>query len=327
TLLLGVASLGYVVASSFVAFLVTAVVVTALDRAGNAVRQGLIAAVGGPESRVALRAYLRAVTNVGMSIGTLVAGLALVVDTRAAYTTVIVLDALTYLAAGLLVLRLPHVPPSPVAVGEPRLPVLRDRPFLAITALNAVLAMHYSLIEVAVPLWVVRETAAPRWLVAGLLLVNTVTVVLFQVRVSRRYADVPDGVRALTRSGLVIAAACVVFALAKGASPVLASAVLVVGALVHVAGELLQASGSWAVSFGLAPEGRQGQYQGLFSSGFAASGMLAPVVLTALCIQWGRPGWLLLGVLFAVSGAAFAPVVRWAERHRAERAAAVASVS
>jgi MFS family permease len=150
-------------------------------------------------------------------------------------------------------------------------------------------------------------------------------VVLFQVRVSRRYADVPDGVRALTRSGLVIAAACVVFALAKGASPVLASAVLVVGALVHVAGELLQASGSWAVSFGLAPEGRQGQYQGLFSSGFAASSMLAPVVLTTLCIQWGRPGWLLLGVVFAVSGAAFVPVVRWAERHRAERAAAVAA--
>ena len=326
-LLLAVASLGYVWADSFAAFLATAVVVTALDRAANAVRQGLIAAVGGPESRVSLRAYLRAVTNVGISVGTLVGGLALAVDSRAAYTTAILVNSASFAAAALLTLRLPHVAPSPVLTSEPRLPALRDRPFLTVTALNAVLGMHYALVEVAVPLWVVRETAAPRWLVAVLMLVNTVSVVLLQVRVSRRYPDVPAGVRAITRSGLVIAAACVLFATAKGAPVGLAVALLVAGALVHVAGEMLQAAGSWAISFGLAPEGRQGQYQGLFASGFAASSMLAPVVLTTLCIEWGRPGWLLLGSVFAAAGLAFVPVVRWAERHRAERAAAVAAAS
>lgn len=56
----------------------------------------------------------------------------------------------------------------------------------------------------------------------------------------------------------------------------------------RLAGLVIVAAGSWAISFGLAPEGRQGQYQGLFASGFAASSMLAPVVLTTLCIEWGR---------------------------------------
>jgi MFS family permease len=82
---------------------------------------------------------------------------------------------------------------------------------------------------------------------------------------------------------------------------------------VHVVGELLQSAGGWAVSFGLAPEDRQGQYQGLFSTGFAASAMFAPAVLTGLCVTWGWPGWLVVGALFAAAGAACVPVVRRAE--------------
>lgn len=93
-------------------------------------------------------------------------------------------------------------------------------------------------------------------------------------------------------------------------------ALLLAGALVHVVGELLQSAGGWAVSFGLAPEHRQGQYQGFFSTGFAASSMLAPLVLTTLCVTWGVPGWLLVGALPAVAGLALAPLVARAERAR-----------
>jgi MFS family permease len=83
---------------------------------------------------------------------------------------------------------------------------------------------------------------------------------------------------------------------------------------VHVTGELLQSAGGWAVSFGLAPEDRQGQYQGLFSTGFAASSMLAPAVLTGLCVTWGWPGWLVVAGVFAAAGLASGPVVQVAAR-------------
>jgi MFS family permease len=130
-----------------------------------------------------------------------------------------------------------------------------------------------------------------------------VTVVLFQVRVSRGIATVREGARATTKAGFVLAVACVVFV-----------ALLVLGALVQVGGELLQASGSWAVGFGLAPDDAQGQYQGLYSTGFSLSAMLAPAFLVALVVTLGWPGWLILGVVFLVTGLLVPPAAAWALR-------------
>jgi MFS family permease len=135
------------------------------------------------------------------------------------------------------------------------------------------------------------------------------------VRATRGVATVAAGAGALRRAGLVLAVACLVFA-ASGAVPAAWAVVLLLaGALVHVVGELLQSAGGWAVSFGLAPEDRQGQYQGMFSTGMAASTMLAPAVLTGLCVTWGWPGWVVVGAVFAVAGLVAVPVVRRAE-HR-----------
>ena len=312
--LLGIAVLGYLLVATFLGFVAVAVVVALLDRAGGAARGALIATVGEPEHRVRLRAYLRAVTNVGITFGGLVGALALVVDSPLGYRAVVALNAATFVATALVARRLPHLPPTPHTGEGPRLVALRDRPFLAVTALNAVMALHYGLVDVALPLWVVERTSAPKWVVAALLLANTVTVVLFQVRVSRGVATVGHGAAATRRAGFVLALACVVYASSSLGGPLVAGVVLVLGALAHVAGELLQAAGSWALGFGLAPQSAQGQYQGLFSTGFAATTMLAPAVLTALVVGWGAPGWFVLGALFAVTGVATVPVARWALR-------------
>ena len=46
--------------------------------------------------------------------------------------------------------------------------------------------------------------------------------------------------------------------------------------------------------------------------GFSLGRMVAPVLVTTLAIGWGTPGWIVLGVLFLLLGAAIPPVVRWA---------------
>ena len=305
----------YALVDGFLAFVLVASVVTTVDRSANAVRSGMIAALGAPGDRVRLRAYLRAVTNVGITVGAPIGGLALVADTHTAYLVVILVNAATFVVAALLILRVPPVPPRPHTGDGPRLAVLRDRPFVLVAVVHAFLALHFALLDVALPLWIVHRTEAPKWLVAVLLLMNTVTVVAFQVRASRGVETVAQGAVALRRAGIVLAVACVIFAMSGGASAPVAVTLLLVATMVHVTGELLQSAGGWAVSFGLAPEDRQGEYQGLFSTGFAATSMLAPAVLTALCVTWGWPGWLVLGAVFVAAGVGMVPLVRRAEAH------------
>ncbi|WP_412543483.1 MFS transporter [Longispora sp. K20-0274] len=306
--------LGYLAAHGFVAFVVVASAVSLVESGLGASRGALIAGVVPAEDRVRTRAYLRSVTNVGWVLGALPAGWALQHDTRGGYLAVIVLNAALFLGAALLNLRVPEVPPQPRADSGPRLVALRDKPFLTVTLLNAVLCVHYGMLNIAVPLWVVQRTSAPAWVVAAATALNAVVVVLFQVRASRGTGDAAGGARAQRVSGLLLLAACLLYALAAGRSAWVAAVIVLVGAFVHVLGELRQAAGGWGISFSLAPEHAQGQYQGLYNMSFAFASVVAPAILTTVVVGWGWPGWLLFGLVFAAAGFAVPVAVRWAQR-------------
>jgi MFS family permease len=295
-----------------------------LDRGAGAVRGAMIAgAVAGAE-RVRTRAYLRAVTNIGITVGTGIAALALHFDTKQAYVTVMLLNVASTAATALVLRRMPHVPPAPV-VGTRVTLALRDKPYVAFTIVTAVLAMHYTIIDVGLPLWVVNFTDAPTWVVAALFTVNTVGVVLFQVAVSTRVADVGAAVRATTLSGVVLMAGCVLFAVATDRSAGWAVVCLVAASVVHLVGELLQASASFLLSFDLAPDHAQGQYQGLFSTGFGLSRMIAPTVVALLPLTLGAIGWVALGGILLTAALVTVPVVRWAEATRPTYARSVSA--
>jgi hypothetical protein len=307
----------YAFVHSFWVFVVIACGELAATNAASAVRNGLIATAVAGEDRVRTRAYLRSVTNLGIGVGSALAGIALHADTRAAYVTLIVADAATFAITAALVTRLPHVPPIPRDIGDgPRLVAIRDRPYLSLVALNSLLSMHNGLLEIAVPLWVVRHTSAPRSIVAAIFIFNTAMCVLFQIRASRGIDDIPSSARALRRCGGLLFLACLLYGLAGGRSRDVAIVVLLVAELVHVTGELLQAAGSWGVGYGLAPDHLQGQYQGLFSMSYGVSSMLAPVIVTTVVVGGGLPGWLAIGGMFVVVGVAMGPVSRWAEANR-----------
>ncbi|MFC6017364.1 MFS transporter [Plantactinospora solaniradicis] len=309
----GVALIGV---RSFPGFLLVGAGTAVADAAARSSRGALIAGAVPPDQRVRTRAYLRATTNVGISVGTVLAGFAIAADSRAGYVTLILIDAATYLVAAAITARLTPLPPMPAPVHGPRLVGLRDRPFLAFTALDGLMSMHFGLLNIALPLWVAGHTSAPRWLISALFLVNTTMVVLFQVRASRGTEEVAGAARASRRAGVAIAVACLLFA-ASGAVPTAAAvALLVTGALVHVIGELWHSAAGWGISFGLAPAHAQGQYQGVYGMGLQLGGMVAPVVVTTLAVGWGIPGWLVLGALFVVLGALVPPVVGWAARTR-----------
>ncbi|GAB3172714.1 putative MFS family arabinose efflux permease [Micromonospora palomenae] len=312
----GVFTAALVAVRSFPTFLIVGVLMAVADAASRGARGALIAGAVPADQRVRLRAWLRAVTNVGISVGAVVAGVGLAADTRGAYVALILLDCVTYLLAAVVLLRLAPVPPVPAPTHGPRLIALRDRPFLAFTVLDGLMSMHFGLLNIALPLWIADHTTAPHWLISACMLVNTVMVVLFQVRASRGTEDLRGAARAARRAGVVIAVACALFAASAGVPTPAAVALLLAGALVHVVGELWHAAAGWGISFGLAPARAQGQYQGAYGMGMQLGGMVAPVVVTSLAVGWGALGWLVLGGLFLVLGALVPPVVRWAARTR-----------
>lgn len=135
---------------------------------------------------------------------------------------------------------------------------------------------------------------------AALLILNTVVVVFFQVPLSRGTHDVRRAGTVTAWAGVLMAAACALYATAAAPGVWLAVALLVLAALAHAFAEVMSQAGGWGLSFELADPRAPGAYQGVFSMGFNLGAMLAPVVVTA-AIGQGALGWGLLAALFVAA--------------------------
>ncbi|WP_167001866.1 MFS transporter [Mumia sp. ZJ430] len=334
----GMAMLAYTFAADALAFVLVACVAVGTRSAQGTAKQAIIARwYVGPE-RVALRARMRVVTNVCIGLGTVTAAAALVVDTSAAYRAAMLAAGILLLVAAVPVVRLPRAVPA-LALAEAMLaqtppvePVettlvrslspWRDRTYVASVVANAVVAMHFGLQTIGVPLWI-ATTEAPTAMVSVLLVLNTVVVASLQVRASRGTHDVRKAGVAVRRGSWLLAGACVAYALAGYGDVVTACGLLVVAALVHGLGEILGEAGGWGMAFELADPRRAGAYQGLTQTGYAVAAMVSPVLVTATAIEHGTVGWVVLGALFAAAGTAAA----WVARHAATRGAHSREVS
>jgi MFS family permease len=303
---------------SFALFLVAAIVYACSQTGLTAARQALLAALVQPAERTRIRAFLQATVNAGLAVGALLGGIALRFDSEPAYLTVFAIDALSFLIAAALICRVPRVATTLRVTGEPRLAVLRDRPYTVLALLNAIMMLFMPIISLIGPLWIVTRTNAPNWVVASLMIVNTLGVTFFQVRIAKAVKNLRTARRSIRSAGVAMLAACLVFSLtAADLGPALAAVALVVAAALLTLGEMRLASGAWEISFGLAPADKQGQYQGFFGTGPAIARMLGPAVLTTVVLDWGPVGWLVTGALFLGTSCATGPAVRWAARTRA----------
>ena len=287
---------------TYLPFLLVNIGMGILGNISQTMRMATIAKLGEGEERVAIRAYQRAITNFGISLGTVFAGIALAVNTPLGYQLMLAGDAVTFILAGVVFRKMPYMEPT-VERGEPiSFQALRDKRFVAATALNAINSLHFVLQSVAIPLWVVRETSAPRWWVSVIMMVNTVAVMLFQVAASRGSGPIFAGAKLYRRASLAIAIACILYSTSHGVSAITASALLVLASAVHVYGELIGSAGSWSIGFGLADEKHQGQYQGVWSLSWGLGGTLGPAFVTLMAITLGQEGWFIMAGIFLING-------------------------
>ncbi|WP_159391219.1 MFS transporter [Streptomyces viridochromogenes] len=307
---------------SFSWFLVVATASGIADRGISGTVGSLIHAMSDKENRITARAQLRTATNVGLGVGTLIAGVSLLLDTAAAYTFVVAGNAVLFAVAAAMLANVSVEPrqarvPQPADAGAARRSgPLRDRRYLAVTAANGLLALHVSVLSFALPLWVADHTEAPKWSIALIMVVNTVLVVLLQVRAGRRASDVPRAARMARVTGVVFALACLTMATTESLGPVLCVGVLLLWTAIYTAGELWQTSAEFCFGFELAPDDAQGAYQSVFALGPGVMRAVAPTLLATLVLGNGTTGWIGLAGFFLVSGLLVSGAALSAHRNR-----------
>ena len=248
----GIATFALLFTRDYSAFLALNILVGITGTIGQTLRMATIAKIGNPEDKIKTRAFIRSVVNLGIGLGTLCAGVALHLNTATSYQVMLAVDAVTFFIAAYIFHKLPFVAPT-VNRSEPiSFVALKDRRFLGATALNSVMSLHFVLQNVAIPLWIIRETNAPRWWISVVMVVNTVAVILFQMRASKGSGDLNTGAKLYMRAGFAIALSCILYAFSAGIPTVAACALLILAMMVHVFGELIGSAGSWSIGFGLA---------------------------------------------------------------------------
>lgn len=236
------------------------------------------------ERRRRTRAYLRSVTNVGMSLGIALSGFVLQADTRRLYVLLIMANALSFVMAGILLLRLLDDRQRTAGNRVRGAEALRDRPYLAVAGLSGLLSFQSDIIAIAA-LGGPAHHRAP---------------------LDDRLSDVPkrDGGGRLPGKGCPTG-----HRRDRGGQGWPSRRGRVSGQLLHfrfscrsipgaghrlangrcprsLAGRSMVHGGCIRVEHGLAKENAHGQYEGVFNMASRLMRTASPVVLAELCLTW-----------------------------------------
>jgi MFS family permease len=304
----------YPAVDSLPAFFPVVGVIGALEWGSGPLFHALIAELVPEDDRVSARAALRSVFNVGFSIGALTAA-ALIGVGGAAMQALPLGNALSFLLAAVTVLRLPLPRALPAKTERTsRFRALKDTPFLGVIGASSLLALHSAVLVVGIPLWLVTSDKLPRSVIPVVFVLNTILVVLFQVRCAKGSETLDGAVGAARKAGLISVAACLALAIGNVTTAWVAGGFALTAVLLVTFAELWQSASAFGLGFGLAPEAARGEYLGAFHLHTVAQATIGPAVVSFLVIHHGSYGWLVLCLTFLVGTTAIAPAV-----HRARK--------
>src|SRR6478672_10363562 len=298
--------------SGFVAFAAMMVVLQLVDTAGSAGRGAFTG-----EERIRSLAFMRSALNIGFSLGALLGGLALATDSDTVIRFVPLAAAGILLLNTLLISRLPSATRGDVTAAPAQLftpGALRNRGFLALFFCDGVLATNQVLLNVVIPLWLVQETDAPQVLLAYLFGTNTVLAVLLQVSASRGAETVPGALRAARVSAGFFVLSCLIVLVTHDTIGWVTIVLVWLGHVTVTGAELFQSAGHWGLVAELSDPDRRGEYQGAARLGGTVGSVWAPAAYTFLAMNWGTPGWLLIGGIVVLAAIGIHPATRAAER-------------
>ncbi|WP_408909917.1 MFS transporter [Streptomyces luteolus] len=300
--------------------LLVATLVALGDRSFPAAIQSLIADIAQGTGRDRLIAVQRSLRNAGLGAGGLLAGAVLGIGSDLAYHSLVLGNGAALLLAAGLLGSLPGTRGrSDAGPGAERAQakrpggyrdVLRDRPFVLLTAVNIPIAFGYMVLAVVLPVYVTQVLQASASWPGVLFAVNTVLVAGAQVPVTRLLAR-HRRTRSAALGGAVLSLSFVFFAL-LGAAP--DSGVLIVGVFVATVlftlGELLHGATASALATEAAPERLRGRYLAFYQFSWSVPATAAPALFTALIAFSPTAMWLLLATCAGLAALALVRLER-----------------
>ncbi|KGN36949.1 transporter [Knoellia subterranea KCTC 19937] len=274
----------------------------------------VVTAITKPGERELWFGFLQALRNLGYAAGGVLAGIALQVDTVAAFKAVVIANAATFVIAFVLLLDVPDhrsvvAPSATDGDGEAAPPtggwgvVLRDRAYLRLVLGQLGFVLGIMVLNFALPVYAAETLALPGWLVGAIFTLNTVMVGLGQgLMVRWMTGRVRARMMALAQVFFIVGYLTFVLA---GLLPVwLAVAAMLVGAVIYTSGELAGGPVFSATAAEAAPDHLRGRYLGLVQLVWAIGGTVTPVAYTWLLAHGTYTIWAVLGAV-AIVGAAF----------------------
>jgi hypothetical protein len=250
---------------------------------------------------------IKTVYNVGFTIGAPLSALAVNFNTDAGYNSIVLADALSYLAVVLVLYKFRGVAWGPEHRDETdgsqqtrrfSFDALRDRTYRRAAVINSVLSLHLSMLAIGIPLWVTLHTKLPRYSLGLLFAINTALVIVLQVPTNSLARSV-DRSRALMRAaGLTLAACCFLLAWAA-ALPLALAVVALVGAVILLTlGEMAQSASGWMLAYELAPPTARAEWLTTFWVGISAQYVIGPLLISSVVVAHRSVGWIGLGLAF-----------------------------
>jgi MFS family permease len=304
-LLQGVGFVAYLATDSFAAVAAWTVLVTLGRTAFWGSYGNIVAAISVPGEREKWFGFLGALRNIGFALGGLVSGLAITIGTQAAYTSVVVANAVSFAVAFVLLLA---VPATERSVHERQagswLTVLRDGPYRVLWLAQLTFSTAMMVLNFALPVYATTVLGLPGWVTGGVFTINTVMVGLGQ-GIAVRAMTGRIRWRIMLLSNLFFAASYFILLGATVVGIAVGVVVVLSASVIYTLGELAGGPVTSALAAEAAPEHLRGRYLSLIQLAWNVSGTVTPLAFAWLLARGDQPIWyVMLGL--ALAGVAIA---------------------
>ncbi|MCY7399716.1 MAG: MFS transporter [Nocardioides sp.] len=265
----------------------------------------VVTAISAPGEREMWFGFLQALRNLGFAVGGVLAGVALQIGTDLAFEIVVVVNAMTFVIAFVLLLDVPdhRVVMADDAPVEGWVVVLRDRAYLRLVVGQFGFVAAMMVLNFALPVYVAEIIDLPGWVVGAIFTLNTVMIGLGQGLVVRRMTG-RVRVAMMGWAQVFFVASYGLFVLAGWLPVWLAVVVMLAGAAVYTGGELVGGPVFSATAAEAAPDHLRGRYLSLFQLSWGIGGAVTPLAFTWLLSHGDATLWWVLG-LVGLAGAAY----------------------